>query len=80
MEKYEIKARLKAVKKSTWVFLSIMTFFVVLAIVLILVAMHLSGYSLIAWLGKFGGWIILVLSVVLLLVLAFAFYKFRKGK
>lgn len=80
MEKYEIKDRLKAVKKSTWVFLSIMTFFFVLAIVLILVAMHLSGYSLIAWLGKFGGWVILVLSVVLLLVLAFAFYKFRKGK
>jgi len=57
-----------------------MTFFVVLAIVLILVAMNLSGYSLIAWLGKFGGWVILVLSALFLLIMAFAFYKFRKGK
>ena len=80
MEKYEIKARLKAVKKSTWIFLSIMTLFVIAAIVLILVAMHLSGYSLIAWLGKFGGWVILVLSALFLLIMAFAFYKFRKGK
>lgn len=80
MKKYEIKQKLKSISKGTWIFLGIMTFFVILAIALLLLAMHLCGYNLITWLMKFGGWLILVIVILLVIIATVLFSKFSKGR
>lgn len=80
MKKYELKDRIRKVSVGAWIFYGIMLTFIIVAIILLFVAMHLCGYNLATWLQQFGGWIVVLVVVVILLVGTYLFNKFRKGK
>lgn len=79
MKKYLLKDKIKKIKKSTWIFWGIMTAFVILAIAVLLVAMHLCGYTLARWLNQFGAYLVIIIAVILLIVGSAVLIYFRKG-
>lgn len=70
--------KLKSVKKSTWIFWSVMLAFIVLAIVLGIVAMYLSGYTLIAWISQFYPWLIFGIAILIIIVASVVYWKYRR--
>lgn len=76
----KIKDKVKNTNKKTWITIGIIGGFVILAIVLIIVAMHINGYSLGEFIVKFSGWFIMGLLLTIVLILSIVFWKVKKGK
>lgn len=75
----KLKEKLKSVSLKTWIFVGIIAAFVILAVVLILVAMHVNGYTLAGFISAFWPWIVLIVTLLLVLILTYIFYKLKKG-
>ena len=70
--------KLKSVKKSTWIFWSIMLAFIVLAIVLGIIAMYLCGYTLITWISQFYPWLIFGIAILIIIIVSVVYWKYRR--
>lgn len=78
MNKYKFKAWVKSKNKSYWVFTGVITFFIILAIAALFIAMHMCGYTFTTWMAKFYPWVIVVGCVLALLIIAYVLYKLRR--
>lgn len=78
MSKYDLIAWAKSKKKGYWIFLGFIAFFIILAIVCALVAMHLCGYSLASWINEFYPILVIVLSFILVIGAGIGLMKMRK--
>lgn len=80
LKKQILKDKIKNTTKGTWAFLIIMSLFIISAIALIFIGMHMSGYSLVTFMRKFYGWFVLVGTIVVVALLMWGFYNYRKGR
>ena len=80
MKKYLLKQKIKSITPSTWIFIGVLAFFVILAIVLIIVGLHINGYSFSKFFTRFGAYIVICLVAILGIGVAFLLTNLRKGK
>lgn len=78
MNKYEIKAWFKSKSKKYWVLTGIIGAFIILALISSIVAMYMTGYTLISWFAKFGWIVLIVLGIIAIIALGLLFIKMRK--
>lgn len=78
MNKYEIKAWFKSKSKKYWVLTGIIGAFIILALISSVVAMYMTGYTLISWFAKFGWIVLIVLGIIAIIALGLLFIKMRK--
>lgn len=78
MNKYEFKAWVKSKKKSYWIYLGVIATFVLIAIISLLVAMYMTGYTLASWIAEFYPILVITLSIVIIIIVAVVLAKLRK--
>ena len=76
----KLKNKIKKTDKKVWIGLAVIGSFIILAIALIIISMHVNGYSLAQFISSFWGWIVFVIVILLALILTIVFLKVRKGK
>lgn len=78
MNKYEIKAWIKSKSKRYWILTGIIAGFILIGIIAAIVAMYMSGYTIISWFAQFGWMVLICVAIVALVLLGFFFIKFRR--
>lgn len=78
MNKYDLIAWAKSKKKGYWIFLGFIAFFIILAIVCALIAMHLCGYSLASWINEFYPILVIIGASILVIGAGIGLMKMRK--
>jgi heme/copper-type cytochrome/quinol oxidase subunit 4 len=76
----KIRMRLAAVSKSTWVYVVVIAALIAVAVACLFVWMHLSGYSLEKWLGRYWPICAMVLLAIVVGALFAAYMKMRARK
>lgn len=78
MNKYELKAWAKSKNKKYWVFTGIIAVFILIALICGVVAMYMSGYTIISWFAKFGWICLIVLALGVVIGLGIYFISLRE--
>lgn len=78
LKKAMLKEKIKNTPKKTWVFLGLWALVIIIIIAALLVAMHLSGYTLIGFITQFWAWFVLGFLVIVIIVTTILFFKMRK--
>lgn len=77
LKKAMLKEKIKNTPKKTWVFLGLWVLTFIIIIAALLVAMHLSGYTLIEFISQFWAWFVLGILVIVIIVATVLFFKMR---
>ena len=77
---WKLKEKLKAIKPKQWVFIVIMTLFVIIGIACAIISLYMSGHTIGTWLAKYYPWIVLAVIVIYLVVFTWILFKKRNNR
>lgn len=80
MKMIKFKMWLASISKRTWAYVAAISAFVILAIAGLFVWMHMCGYTLASWLGRFWPTLVVVSVAATAVILGLVFFKIRKGR
>ena len=78
LKKAMLKEKIRNTPKKTWVFLGLWVLVFAIIIGSLLVAMHLSGYTLAEFIIQFWPWFVLIFLSIVVIVVSILFFKTRK--
>ena len=77
LKKAMLKEKLRNTPRKTWVFLGLWVLVFAIIITSLLVAMHLSGYTLIEFISQFWAWFVLGILAIIVIIASVLFFKMR---